>query len=123
LGKEGGSECEKNPGWEGCGMSRKYHKSFLEDEMVKEKDDIGNFVRWGIGGRGRWVGQVGGWMDHWLPTYLPTYLLSMYDQGKRVVCSAFLFLFRRWKGGYGPMKRGGRCGCGCGWMMLRGGGG
>jgi len=66
---------------------------------------------------------VGGWMDHWLPTYLPTYLLSMYDQGKRVVCSAFLFLFRRWKGGYGPMKRGGRCGCGCGWIMLRGGGG
>lgn len=28
-----------------------------------------------------------------------------------------------WRGGYGPMKRGGRCGCGCGWMMLRGGGG
>ncbi len=33
--REGRSECEKNPGWDG--MSRKYHKSFLEDEMEKEK--------------------------------------------------------------------------------------
>ncbi len=79
MGKEGGSECEKNPGWDGmgrdgCGMSRKYHKSFLEDEMVKEKDDIGNFVRWGIGGRGRWVG---GWIIGYPLTYLPTYFLCM----------------------------------------------
>lgn len=28
MGKEG-RECEKNSGWEGCGMSRKYHKSFF----------------------------------------------------------------------------------------------